>query len=194
MDLQTPSQQGERMSEAFDDLPLAREALAFARAHHEGQRRESDDQPYVVHPTEVATMLRDAGYPDHVIAAGALHDVIEDTDADSLELRERFGIEVADLVERLTDDPEIDDPQERRAALREQVAGAGPEAAAVFAADKISKAREMRVKAGRGELGEKDLAKVEHYAASLELLTDLMPGHTLVNMLSDELVALRTLI
>jgi (p)ppGpp synthase/HD superfamily hydrolase len=172
---------------ALTGLPLTSDALAFARDRHAGQQRDSGGEPFVRHPEEVATLLRDAGYPDHVVAAGMLHEVLEDTDADKAELEERFGAEVAELVVSLSDDPAIDDEQERRAALRLQVAEAGPAAAAVFAADKVSKARELGLKAEHGELGEAERAKREHYEQSLEMLDATMPGNELVEQLRREL-------
>jgi (p)ppGpp synthase/HD superfamily hydrolase len=180
----------EAMTRGFDGLPLAQEAVDFARARHEGQRRDADDAPFVVHPLEVAILLRDAGYPDYVVATGALHEVLEDTDVDKGELEERFGPDVAELVDALTDDPSIEDQQERRAALRLQVAEAGEAAAAVFAADKVSKARELRMKAERGQLDDEDGARLEHYRESLEMLEEALPGSELVDRLRAELEAL----
>jgi (p)ppGpp synthase/HD superfamily hydrolase len=180
----------EAMTRGFDGLPLAQDAVDYARARHEGQRRDADDAPFVVHPLEVATLLRDAGYPDHVVATGALHEILEDTDTDKGELEARFGPKVAELVDALTDDPSIEAERERRAALRLQVAEAGEEAAAVFAADKVSKARELRMKADRGPLAGDDLAKLAHYRESLEMLEDALPGSDLVAQLRPELEAL----
>jgi (p)ppGpp synthase/HD superfamily hydrolase len=170
---------------AFSGMPLTTAALAFARERHEGEE--------VWHPFEVAALLRDAGYPDHVVAAGMLHEVLEDTGAERAELEQRFGAPVAELVESLSDDPSIEDIQERRAALRLQVAEAGPTAAAVFAADKISKTRELRHKASRGQLGEEERLKLEHYEESLEMLVTAMPRHELVEQLRLELESLRAL-
>ena len=48
---------------------------------HAGQRRQLDGAPFIEHPLEVAAILHDAGAPDHVIAAGILHDTLEKTDA-----------------------------------------------------------------------------------------------------------------
>jgi (p)ppGpp synthase/HD superfamily hydrolase len=183
----------EAMTSGFDGLPLAQDAVDYARARHEGQRRDADDAPFVVHPLEVASLLRDAGYPDHVVATGALHEILEDTDADKGELEARFGPKVAELVDALTDDPSIEDEQERRAALRRQVAEAGEEAAAVFAADKVSKARELRMKADRGPLNDEDRAKFEHYRESLEMLEVALPGSELVDRVRAELEALGAL-
>ena len=181
------------MTQGFEELPLAQEAIDFARSRHEGQRRDADDAPFVIHPLEVANLLRDEGYPDHVVATGALHEVLEDTDVDKDELEDRFGQDVAELVDSLTDDPSIEDKQERRAALRRQVAAAGETAAAVFAADKVSKARELRMKADRGPLDDESRAKLEHYRESLAMLEEALPGSGLVGCLRDELAGLGAL-
>jgi (p)ppGpp synthase/HD superfamily hydrolase len=175
------------MTQGFEELPLAEDAIDFARSRHEGQRRDADDAPFVVHPLEVAILLRDEGYPDHVVATGALHEVLEDTGVHKDELQDRFGDDVAELVDSLTDDPSIEDQQERRAALRRQVAEAGETAAAVFAADKVSKARELRMKVERGPLEDDSRAKLEHYVESLEMLERALPGSALVDCLREEL-------
>jgi (p)ppGpp synthase/HD superfamily hydrolase len=175
------------MTHGYEGLPLAQDAVDFAVARHEGQRRDADDVPFVVHPLEVATLLRDAGYPDHVVATGALHEVLEDTDADKRELEERFGHDVAELVDALTDDPTIEDQLKRRAALRRQVAEAGETAAAVFAADKVSKAKELRMKADREPLDRDSRARLEHYRESLDMLAETLPGSELVERLRVEL-------
>jgi (p)ppGpp synthase/HD superfamily hydrolase len=173
--------------------PLTRDALAFADARHAGQTRDLDGLPFVTHPVEVACLLHEAGYRDEVVAAGVLHDVLEDTDADHAELEARFGRRVADLVDAVSDDPSIEDRAERKAALRRQVAAAGECAAAVFAADKVSKARELRVRGSRGRLDRADAGRIDHYEASLAMLDELIPGHDLVRQLRMELEAVRAL-
>ena len=171
--------------------PLTRDALTFADRHHAGQTRDLDDLPFVTHPVEVACLLHEAGYQDEVVAAGVLHDVLEDTDAQRSDLESRFGSRVAELVDAVTDDPTIQDDSERKAALRRQVAEAGECAAVVFAADKVSKARELRVRMSRGRSNGADCDKFRHYEASLAMLTDLIPGHELVNQLRMEVEALQ---
>lgn len=168
------------------------EALQFARGRHAGQRRDVDGAPFFAHPLEVARLLRKHGCADHIVAAGVLHEVLEATDSDRDELEQRFGPHVAELVTALTDDPSIEDDSERRAALRLQVARAGEEAAIVFAADKISKVREIRVRARRGALDPASLSKLKHYRDSLEMLDALLPRHRLVAELRQELHGLRT--
>jgi (p)ppGpp synthase/HD superfamily hydrolase len=173
--------------------PLTRDALDFAGQRHAGQTRDIDDLPFVTHPVEVACLLHEAGYQDEVVAAGVLHDVLEDTDAERSDLESRFGRRVAELVEAVTDDPTIEDDAERKAALRRQVADAGECAAVVFAADKVSKAREMRVRVSRGHSDSSDCDKFRHYEASLDMLADLIPGHELVEHLRTEVEALQSL-
>ena len=119
-----------------------------------------------------------------------LHDVLEDTDTDPAELESRFGPRVADLVASLSDDPTIADETARKAALRRQVARAGAEAAAVFAADKVSKTRELRLRALAGPLSRSDRIKLDHYRRSLAMLDERLPCHPLVTLLRRELLSL----
>src|SRR4051794_3440696 len=72
-------------------LPTTRRALEFAAARHSGQRRDADEAPFILHPLEVAQLLKGRGYPDHVIAAAVLHDVVEDTPVEFSELERQFG-------------------------------------------------------------------------------------------------------
>jgi (p)ppGpp synthase/HD superfamily hydrolase len=173
--------------------PLTRDALAFASKRHAGQTRDLDDLPFVTHPVEVACLLHEAGYSDEVVAAGVLHDVLENTTADHGELEGRFGRRVADLVGAVTDDPSIEDHAERKAALRRQVARAGECAAVVFAADKVSKARELRLRVSRGGYDRGDDRRIAHYEASLGMLGELIPEHDLVTQLRMELEAVHAL-
>jgi (p)ppGpp synthase/HD superfamily hydrolase len=170
--------------------PLTRRALDFATRRHAGQRRDADGAPYVMHPVEVASLLYDAGYPDPVVAAGVLHDVLEDTDAERAQIEAGFGPEVAGLVTAVTEDESIEDSRERKAGLRLQVAKAGDEAAAVFAADKVAKAHEMRLRADQAPLDDADAEKVEHYVESLEMLEALIPEHPLLGRLRAEVEVL----
>src|SRR5688572_27905132 len=169
--------------------PLTRDALDFANQRHAGQMRDLDDLPFVTHPMEVACLLHEAGYEDEVVAAGVLHDVLEDTDANHDELADRFGRRVADLVEAVTDDPSIADDNERRAALRRQVTEAGVCAAIAFAADNVSKARELRLPISRGRFGPAECGNLSYYEASLAMLYDLIPGQHSVDQPCMELEA-----
>jgi|SRR3954452_6499792 len=175
------------------DRPLTQAAVALALERHGDQRRDADGAPFVAHPLEVAALLDRAHYPDYVVAAAVLHDVLEDTDAERRELDERFGPEVGALVATVSDDPSIPDEEERKDRVREQVARAGGHAAAIFAADKISKARELRIALATGAGAADAEVKLARYRRALETLDQTMPGSRLVETLRFELEELEEL-
>jgi HD domain len=175
-------------------LPQTRAALAYAERQHAGQRRSADGAPFIEHPLEVATLLYYAGASDHVIAAGVLHDTIEKTCANAADLRARFGPAVATLVLAVSEDPRITLYPARKAALREQVATAGHDALMVFAADKISKVRELRLEPAASTQPQSTPGpspsrqrKLTQYKRCLELLEDLLTDSPLVKQLRLEL-------
>jgi (p)ppGpp synthase/HD superfamily hydrolase len=180
------------------DLPLARRAFEYARDLHAGQERDSDHAPFIMHPLEVASLLYNTGNDETVVAAGILHDTLEDTDALPADIAAHFGDEVAGLVGAMTEDPDIEPYEARKAALREQIAGYGADATAVYAADKVAKVRELRARLGRdpGLLeGEDDSPRqrLGHYEQSLEMLEQVAPDHPLVRQLRFELETIRSL-
>ena len=83
------------------DLGLLRKAYVFAASAHKGQVRMSGE-PYLSHPLEVANMLADINLDATTLAAGLLHDVLEDTDVTAAEIRDAFGKDIAHLVEGVT--------------------------------------------------------------------------------------------
>ena len=87
----------------FSGPEIDRICRAFCLAHdlHQGQKRKSGE-PYIAHPVAVAGLLRDLGADADMVAAGFLHDVLEDTETTPQELEEQFGIEVRSLVEGVT--------------------------------------------------------------------------------------------
>src|SRR3954471_19057674 len=113
------------------DLPLARRALEYAQDLHAGQERDSDHAPFIMHPLEVASLLYNTGNNETVVAAGILHDTLEDTVAQPRDIAERFGDAGARLGPAMTEDPDIEPYEARKAALREQIAGFGTDATAV---------------------------------------------------------------
>jgi (p)ppGpp synthase/HD superfamily hydrolase len=102
-------------------MRLLGEADAFAERKHRGQFRRDGKTPYVEHPRAVCRILRDEfGVTDpEVLAAGLLHDTLEDTTTDFDDLASRFGRRVATLVAVLTKDKRL--PESRRE--REYFAG-----------------------------------------------------------------------
>ncbi len=84
-----------------DDLDLIRRSWAFCLRQHRNQRRASGE-PYVVHPLEVAQVLAELRMDATAIAAGLLHDAVEDTDVSTSEIARRFGEQVAHIVDGVT--------------------------------------------------------------------------------------------
>jgi hypothetical protein len=181
---------------------LIRSALVFAVRAHARQRRRSDGAAFIEHPLEVAGLLHDAGCSDAVVVAGLLHDVIEKCHVSIAELTWRFGTEVAQLVQTVTEDATVDDYRHRKRMLREQVRTTGGDAALVFAADKVAKVRELpelvrRERSCRDDdelprrvrdpLGEDDRLRLDHYRRSLRMLQHVAPAHPLVKRLAGDL-------
>jgi len=84
-----------------EDVSLIRKAWDFCVKHHEGQMRASGE-PYIIHPLEVAEVLAELKMDGTSIAAGLLHDSVEDTPATNEEIAEEFGDQVAHIVEGVT--------------------------------------------------------------------------------------------
>ena len=83
------------------DLPLLKSAYEFSAHEHKGQTRSSGE-PYLVHPLSVAAILADLKLDLTCIVAGLLHDVLEDTLTTREILEEKFGRDIAHVVEGLT--------------------------------------------------------------------------------------------
>lgn len=181
-----------------EHLPITQAAILFARPRHRGHRRSSDDAPFILHPLEVGALLFIAAYPDPVVAAGVLHDVIEDADTTVAEICSQFGHHVACLVATVTEDASIVDVRECKAALRDEVRRAGGDAAAIFAADKLARVRELRTTLSHLRLVDDPPSAViehqlDHYLASLRMLEETIPEQPLVHQLRFELETLQHL-
>lgn len=127
-----------------DSLRLVARAADFAaRAHRAQRRKDADQTPYINHLTEVARLLADAGCEPQVVAAGYLHDAVEDVGVTAETIAAEFGQRVADLVLAVTDDKTLT-KAERKLKQVERAAHAGPDAGALKLADKISNLNSLR--------------------------------------------------
>jgi len=90
-----------------DDLTIVKKAYDYSLKHHEGQSRASGE-PYLVHPLEVALVLAEMKMDPVAIAAGLLHDSVEDTSVTIVDIRKEFGDQVAHIVEGVTKISKID--------------------------------------------------------------------------------------
>ena len=96
-----------RANRPNDDLELIRKAYEFSQKYHAGQTRASGE-PYLAHPLEVALVLAEMKMDPVAIAAGLLHDSVEDTSVTIVDIRKEFGEQVAHIVEGVTKISAID--------------------------------------------------------------------------------------
>jgi len=96
-----------RANRPADDLELVRKAYEFSQKHHAGQARASGE-PYLVHPLGVALVLAEMKMDPVAVAAGLLHDSVEDTSVTIVDIRKEFGEQVAHIVEGVTKISQID--------------------------------------------------------------------------------------
>jgi guanosine-3',5'-bis(diphosphate) 3'-pyrophosphohydrolase len=96
-----------RSNRPNDDLELVQKAYEYSQKHHSGQTRASGE-PYLVHPLGVALVLAEMKMDPVAIAAGLLHDSVEDTSVTIVDIRKEFGEQVAHIVEGVTKISQID--------------------------------------------------------------------------------------
>ena len=101
-------------------MELVSEAIAFAVKVHDGMRRKKSDIPYILHPMEAAVIVGTMTDDQNLIAAAALHDVVEDAGVTTLEIEEKFGKRVRELVESETEDKRADLPPEDTWHIRKE--------------------------------------------------------------------------
>jgi (p)ppGpp synthase/HD superfamily hydrolase len=127
---------------------LIERAQLFATAAHgaTGQKRKYSGEPYIVHPAQVVDILYSvSGTTPEMIAAGWLHDVVEDTQISLKLIQREFGGTVAELVDWLTDisKPEHGNRAARKQIDREHIAAAPPGAQTIKLADLIANTQDI---------------------------------------------------
>lgn len=79
-------------------------AIIFATNAHKGEKRKGKDMPYIFHPLEAAIIVAHMSNDESLIIAAILHDTIEDTDVTYEEIKREFGDNIAELVQKETED------------------------------------------------------------------------------------------
>jgi myo-inositol-1(or 4)-monophosphatase len=187
---------------AAERSDLIRAALEMAREAHAGQvRNASGGRPYIDHPVAVAEHLSAHVADDDVLAAALLHDVVEDSGLGLDDVRGRCGERVAELVGVLSDDESIEPYDERKREHRERVEAAGPEALAIYVADKLTNVEMLRdAYAEQGEQVGEELKvpldeKLAVWEADLAMAaakaSDAEPAEALAERLAAQLSSLR---
>ena len=164
---------------AFLDSPLLQRAHRFAAGAYSAR---DDGDASLAHAIAVARLLLKAGCGEDLVAAGLLHDTLEDTGVTAAQLREQFGPQIADLVGSVSENDGIGDYELRKAGLRGQVAESGRASATIFAADKLARLQALAAADERP-----NPAKLAHYRKTSELLSTRYPDLLFRDELRDEL-------
>ncbi len=131
-------------------MDIIDQAILFATEAHEGQYRKGSQTPYILHPLEVGAILAAMTDDAEVIAAGILHDVLEDTPLDASKLAEKFGLRVLKLVQAESEDKQVEIPAGESWKARKQqtiddlVHEMDPAVKMICLADKLSNIRAIR--------------------------------------------------
>lgn len=99
---------------------LVSEAIAFSTKAHDGMRRRKSELPYILHPMEVGVIVGTMTDNQEVIAAGILHDVVEDAGVTIEEIGDKFGARVMELVACETENKREELPPEATWQIRKQ--------------------------------------------------------------------------
>ena len=101
-------------------MELVSEAVVFAVKAHDGMRRKKSEAPYILHPMEAAVIVGTMSDDQNLIAAAALHDVVEDAEITIEEIEEKFGKRVRELVASETEDKRADLPPAETWRIRKE--------------------------------------------------------------------------
>ena len=127
-------------------MNVVEKSLKFAVLAHKNQVRKAErEKPYIVHPIDVANILKEYGCSDNIIAAGLLHDILEDTLYDFEFIKKEFGEEIANLVNAATEQNKDSSWEERKKATIDKIKNMTLEEKLVLCADKISNLEDMYI-------------------------------------------------
>lgn len=118
-------------------MSVIQEAINFAAKKHQGQYRKGTEIPYITHPFAVGMLLQKAKCSEAVIAAGILHDTIEDTKTTYEELTKHFGVQIANLVRAASEHDKSLPWHVRKQNTIDQLKDASFEEVQVITADKL---------------------------------------------------------
>ena len=131
-------------------MDIVDRAIIFATKAHSGKLRKGSQLPYIVHPLEALAIVAAITSDKELMAAAALHDVVEDTRYEIYEIRHEFGDRVADLVDSETSrDIEgvshVDSWHQRKQVAIDRLAAASRDSQIVALGDKLSNMRAMAI-------------------------------------------------
>ncbi|MDN7226310.1 HD domain-containing protein [Planococcus sp. N064] len=124
---------------------LIEQAIGFAALKHAGQVRKGTAIPYISHPFAVGMMLQQAGESEIVVAAGILHDTLEDTAATEEEIRAVFGEQVLLLIKAASEPDKSRPWEDRKRHTVSKLAARSRDELAIIVADKLHNLRSIQL-------------------------------------------------
>jgi len=129
-------------------MNLLEKAIIFATEKHSGMTRKGTDTPYIVHPLEAVSIAAGITSDTEILAAAALHDVVEDTPVTMDEIEAKFGQRVAELVaadneDKMPDIPPSESWKIRKDATIALLQSASYDEKIIVLADKLSNIRTL---------------------------------------------------
>lgn len=131
-----------KTNKGVEIMNIEEKAYLFAENAHKEQKTKVTKRPYIEHPKEVGELLKEFGFSSEIVAAGYLHDVVEDTNVKLEEIEKEFGTEVSRFVKFNTED-KTKNWEERKKHTVETLKNASFEEKAFVAADKYSNMKRM---------------------------------------------------
>lgn len=122
-------------------MDIIEKALQIASQAHENQYRKHTKIPYITHPVAVGMILMKEGYDEEIVAAGILHDTVEDTDLTLDDIKRLFGQRIASIVEGCSEPDKSLSWEERKKHTIEYLKTAPLEIRVVSCADKLHNIR-----------------------------------------------------
>jgi len=165
-------------------------AIIFATKAHQGQVRKVSESPFIMHPLAVGCLLADAGEEEAVIAAGILHDTVEDTDVTLADIRAEFGDVVATYVDGCSENKALS-WEERKQNTIDFLEDASEAVCIVTCADKI---HNLQVSAAGIQAEGEDFfvhfkkgydEQKWYYGSIKDILLARMPEHPLVQTYAE---------
>src|SRR5574344_1374803 len=127
-------------------MTIEEQAKTFAiKAHLDQVRKSEPDKPMIIHPISVANIIAYYGFDSNVVAAGYLHDVVEDTKYNQDDILDNFGDDIASLVETATEPDKTLPWEERKQHTIDVIKNADMRHKAIVCADKINNLEDMRI-------------------------------------------------
>ena len=128
-------------------MDLKEKAKLFAINAHMGQVRKNEkDKPMIIHPINIGQILKEYEFDSNVIAAGYLHDVVEDTKYEEKDILNKFGSDIASLVMGASEPDKSLSWEERKQHTIDTIKNLSLRHKAVVCADKISNLEVLMIK------------------------------------------------